>query len=154
MMGKLTVEEWRPLIASSILFEKKMKRRLRGKAFLLTALPVILALAVPIAAAIVFHTALLILLYPVLVLPLAYLGSRSYSSELKKARLEADTQASAVVGKNQLLDILRKIDMMGLDDIDRLKTGRGGRRLAGLPSITERIQNLQGLSSLDSYTAK
>jgi len=154
MMGKLTVEEWRPLIASSILFEKRMKRKLRGKAFLLTALPVILALAVPIAAAIVFHAALLILLYPVLVLPLAYLGSRSYSSDLKKARLEADSQASAVIGKNQLLDILKEIDMMGLDDIDRLKTGRGGRRLAGLPSITERIQNLHGLSSLDRYTAK
>jgi len=121
---------------------------------LLTALPVILALAVPIAAAIVFHAALLILLYPVLVLPLAYLGSRSYSSDLKKARLEADSQASAVIGKNQLLDILKEIDMMGLDDIDRLKTGRGGRRLAGLPSITERIQNLHGLSSLDRYTAK
>jgi len=136
------------------LFEKKIKRRLRGKAFLLTALPVILAIAVPIAAAIMFHTALLILLYPVLVLPLAYLGSRSYSSDLKKARLEADSQSSAVVGKNQLLDVLRKIDTMGLDDIDRLKTGRGGRRLAGLPSITERIQNLQELSSLDRYTAK
>jgi hypothetical protein len=152
MMGKLTIEEWRPLIASSILFEKKMKRRLRGKAFLLTALPVILALAVPIAAAIVFHTALLILLYPVLVLPLAYLGSRSYSSDLKKARLEADTQASAAVGKNQLLDVLKKIDSMGLDDIDRLKIGRGGRRLAGLPSITERIENLQAASSLNSYS--
>ncbi len=136
------------------MFEKKIKRRLRGKAFLLTALPVILAIAVPIAAAIMFHTALLILLYPVLVLPLAYLGSRSYSSDLKKARLEADSQSSAVVGKNQLLDVLRKIDTMGLDDIDRLKTGRGGRRLAGLPSITERIQNLQELSSLDRYTAK
>jgi hypothetical protein len=152
MMGKLTVEEWRPLIASSILFEKKIKRRLRGKAFLLTALPVILALAVPIAAAIVFHTALLILLYPVLVLPLAYLGSRSYSSDLKKARLEADTQASAVAGKGSLLDVLKKIDMMGLDDIDRLKTGRSGRRLAGLPSITERVENLQTVSSLNSYS--
>jgi len=154
MMGKLAVEEWRPLIASSVLFEKKVKRRLRGKAFLLTVMPVILGIAVPIAAAIVLHTALPILLYPVFVLPLAYLGSRSYSSDLKKARLEADTQASAVVGKDLLLDVLKKIDTMGLDDIDRLKTGRGGRRLAGLPSITERIQNLQGLSSLDRYTAK
>ena len=154
MMGKLTVEEWRLLTASSILFEKKIKRRLRGKAFLLTALPVVLAIAVPIATAIVFHTALLILLYPVLVLPLAYLGSRIYSSDLKKARLEADSQASAVVGKDLLLDVLKKIDTMGLDDIARLKTGRGGRRLAGLPSINERIQNLQELSSLDRYTAK
>jgi hypothetical protein len=151
MMGKLSVEEWRLLIASSLLFEKKMKRRLRGKAFLLTALPVILALAAPVAAAIVFHTALLILLYPVLVIPLAYLGNRSYSSDLKKARLESDIQASVVVGKDSLMGVLKKIDMMGLDDIDRLKTGRGGRRLAGVPSIIERIENLQTASSLNSY---
>jgi hypothetical protein len=152
MMERLTLEEWRPLIASSLKFEKKIRRTLRGKAFLLTGLPLIIALAVPIVAAIVFHTALLILLYPVLVLPLAYLGGRSYSSDLKKARLEADTQTSVVIGKNSLLDVLKKIDLMGLDDIDSLKSGRGGRRIAGLPSITERIQNLQTASSLNSYT--
>jgi hypothetical protein len=112
----------------------------------------IIALAVPISAAIVFHLAWLTFLYPVLVLPLAYLGGRSYSSDLKKARLEADTQSSAVVGKNSLLAVLKKIDMMGLDDIDKLKSGRGGRRLASLPSITERIQNLQTVSSLNHYS--
>ncbi len=151
MMGKLTVEEWRPLIASSLLFEKKIRRTLRGKAFLFTGVPLIVALAVPISVAIVFQTPLLILLYPVLVLPLAYLGGKRYSLDLKKARLEADTQASVVVGKNSLLDVLKKIDLMGLDDIDRLKSGRGGRRIAGLPSITERIANLQGMSSLARY---
>jgi len=151
MMGKLTVEEWRPLIASSLLFEKKIRRTLRGKAFLFTGVPLIVALAVPISVAIVFQTPLLILLYPVLVLPLAYLGGKRYSLDLKKARLEADTQASVVVGKNSLLDVLKKIDLMGLDDIDRLKSGRGGRRIAGLPSITDRIANLQGVSSLARY---
>lgn len=151
MMGNLTVEEWRPLIASSLLFETKIRRTLRGKAFLFTGVPLIVALAVPISVAIVFQTPLLILLYPVLVLPLAYLGGKRYSLDLKKARLEADTQASVVIGKNSLLDVLKKIDLMGLDDIDRLKSGRGGRRIAGLPSITERIANLQGMSSLARY---
>jgi hypothetical protein len=83
---------------------------------------------------------------------LAILGGRSYNSDLKKARLEADTQASAVVGKNLLLDVLKKVDMMGLDDIDRLKSGRGGRRLASLPSITDRIENVQRTSSLNGYS--
>jgi hypothetical protein len=152
MMGKLTVEEWRPLIASSLVFEKKVKRSMRGRAFLLTGLPVILALGGTIGVAIVLRMSWVVFLYPVLLLPLAILGGRSYNSDLKKARLDADTQASAVVGKNLLLDILKKIDMMGLDDIDRLKTGRGGRRLAGLPSITERIQNLQTVSSLNHYS--
>jgi hypothetical protein len=147
-MGKFSVEEWRPLIASSLVFEKKTKRALRGRAILVTVLPLLVALAVPIAAAIVFRSPWVTFLYPVLVLPLAFLGNKSYSSDLKKARLEADTQVSAVVGKNALLDVLRKIDLLGLDDIDRLKSGRGGRRVAGLPSITERIDNLQQVSSL------
>jgi hypothetical protein len=152
MMGKLSVEEWRPLIASSLMFEKKTKRALRGRAILLTGLPLIVSLAVPIAAAIVFQSPWVIFLYPVLVLPLAFLGSRSYSSDLKRARLEADTQASAMVGKNELLDVLRRIDMMSLDDIIRLKSGKGGRRVAGLPSITERIENLQQVSSLAGFS--
>ena len=139
------------MIASSLTFEKKMKRRLRGRAFLLTGMPLIVSLVLPIAAAIVLRMAWIIFLYPLLFVPLGILGSKSYGRDLK-ARLAADTQASIVVGKDSLLDVLKKVDMMRLDDIDKLKSGRGGRRLAGLLSITERIQNLQGLSSLDSYT--
>jgi len=119
---------------------------------LLTGVPLIISLAVPISVAILLQMAWIIFLYPILVLPLAYLGGRSYSRDLKKARLEADTQVSALIGKDSFLNVLKKIDMMGLDDIDRLKTGRGGRRLAGLPSITERIENLQTASSLDRYS--
>ena len=152
MMGKLTVEEWRPLIASSIVFENKEKRRLRGRAFLLTGMPLIVSLALPISVAFLLQMTWIIFLYPVLVLPLAYLGSKSYSRDLKKAKLGADRETSVVIGKNSLVDVLKKIDMMGLDDIDRLKTGRGGRRLAGLPSITERIENLQTASLLDRYS--
>jgi len=153
MMGKLTVEEWRPLIASSLVFEKKIKRSMRGRAFLLTGLPVILALGGTIGVAIVLRMSWVVFLYPVLLLPLAILGGRSYNSDLKKARLEADTQATVVVGKNSLLDGLKKINLMGLNDIEKLKTGRGGRRLASLPSITERIENLRTVSSLNSYAA-
>ena len=119
---------------------------------MLTGVPLIISLAVPISVAILLQMAWIIFLYPILVLPLAYLGGRSYSRDLKKARLEADTQVSALIGKDSFLNVLKKIDMMGLDDIDRLKTGRGGRRLAGLPSITERIEHLQTASSLDRYS--
>src|SRR6267378_5799619 len=55
MTGKLTVEEWRPLIASSLVFEKKVRRSMRGRAFLLTGLPVILALGGTIGVAIVLR---------------------------------------------------------------------------------------------------
>jgi hypothetical protein len=152
MTGKLTAEEWRPLIASSLVFEKKTRRELRGRAFLLTGLPLIVSLGVPIGAAILLQMPWITFLYPILVIPIGIVGSRSYSRDLKKARLEADKRGSVIVGKDSLIGVLKKIDLMGLDDIDRLKTGRGGRRLAGLPSITERIENLQTASSLDSYS--
>jgi hypothetical protein len=152
MMGKLTVEEWRPIIASSLVFEKKVKRSMRGTTFLLTGMPLIVALGATIGVAILLQMSWIIILYPALLFPLAILGGRRYNSDLKKARLESDTQTSAVIGKDPLLQVLKKIDMMGLDDIERLKTGRGGRRLASLPSITERIEHLQGVSLLSGYS--
>ena len=153
MMGKLTVEEWRPIIASSLVFEKKIRRSMRGITFLLTGLPLIVSLGGTITAAILLQMSWIIFLYPAFLLPLAILGGRRYNADLKRARLEADSQASSVIGKDPLLQVLKKIDMMGLDDIDRLKSGRGGRRLASLPSITERIDTLQGLSSLASFSS-
>ncbi len=152
MMGKLTVEEWRAIIASSLIFEKKIKRSMRGTTFLLTGLPLIVSLGGTITAAILLQMPWIIFLYPLLLFPLAILGGRRYNSDLKKARLEADTQTSTVMRKDPLLQVLKKIDMMGLDDVDRLKSGRGGRRLASLPSITERIEHLQGVSSLNGYS--
>jgi len=153
MMGKMTVEEWRPVIASSLVFEKKIKRSMRGTTFLLTGMPLIVALGGTIGVAILLQMAWIIILYPALLFPLAILGGRRYNLDLKKARLEADTQTSAVIGKDPLLQALRKIDTMGLNDINLLKSGRGGRRLASLPSVTERIDNLQGLSSLAGFSS-
>jgi hypothetical protein len=126
---------------------------MRGTTFLLTGLPLIVSLGGTITAAILLQMTWIIFLYPALLFPLAILGGRRYNSDLKKARLEADTQTSTVIGKDPFLQVLRKIDTMGLNDIDLLKSGRGGRRLASLPSITERIDNLQGLSSLASFSS-
>jgi hypothetical protein len=91
--------------------------------------------------------------YIVLIIPVGVLGGRRYSFLIKKARLEADTQASAVAGKDLFLNVLRKIDSMSLDDVDRLRRARRGRRMAGLPSISERIENLQGFPSAATYQA-
>ncbi len=151
MMGKLTVEEWRPLIASSLTYEKKLVRSLRGKAFLLTVLPLILVLAGMFAASILLQMSWIIFLYIVLIIPVGALGGRRYSSNMKQARLEADTQASAVTGKDPFLNVLKKIEIMGLNDVNRLKSGRRGRRVAGLPSIPERIENLQGFPSTTTF---
>ena len=103
IVGKLTVEEWRPIIASSLVFEKKIKRSMRGTTFLLTGMPLIVALGGTIGTAILLQMPWIIILYPALLFPLAILGSRRYNSDLKKARLEADSQTSVVMRKDPLL---------------------------------------------------
>ena len=165
MIGMLTVDEWRPLIASSLIYEKKKAESLRGRAFLLTVLPLILVLAGTFAASVLLSMTWIILLYIILVIPVGALGTRRYSSDLKRARLEADTEASAVAGKESLLNTIRKIDAIGLDAVDeggvsdyyhplgQLKSGSRGRRIVGLPSISERIENLQGFPSTATYPA-
>lgn len=148
MIGKLAIEEWRPLIASSILYEKKLVPSLRRKSLILFGLPTILFLTGIFVSTYFLRNALLpLIIFVLLFIPLSIFGSGKYSSYLKRARLEADTQASVLTGKDSFLDVLRKIDMMGLVDIERLKTGKRSRRLAGLPNITERIENLQGFAS-------
>src|SRR3989442_11443014 len=92
----------------------------------------------------------IIFLYPLLFVPLGILGSKSYGRDLK-ARLAADTQASIVVGKDSLLDVLKKVDMMRLDDIDKLKSGRGGRRLARPLNNTQRIPKPPGPTPPHKY---
>src|SRR2546425_9163499 len=84
MMGKLTVEEWRPLIASSIVFENKEKRRLRGRAFLLTGMPLIVSLALPISVAFLLQRKWIFFLYPFLALPLDNWATKTSRRDLKK----------------------------------------------------------------------
>lgn len=145
MIGKLAIEEWRPLIASSILYEKKLVPSLRGKSLVLFGLPTILFLTGIFVSTYFLRNALLLVIILVPLFISLSIGSRKYSSYLKRTRLEADTQASVLTGKDSFLDVLRKIDMMGLVDIERLKTDKRSRRDAGLPNITERIENLSRL---------
>jgi hypothetical protein len=143
MMGRLSVEEWQPLIASSLIYEKKVTRTLRRRLVYAIGL-VFLLLGGPLIASALLRMVWIAVFYVVFVVPAFFLAPRLYYPYVKKARLLADTEASEVVGRDSILDVFKKIDMMGLWDIENRKTRRGGRR--GLPSITERIDNLQRYS--------
>src|SRR5260370_8373729 len=88
MMGKLTVEDWRPIIASSLVFEKKVKRSMRGTTFLLTGLPLIVSLGGTITAPILLQMSWIIFLYPALLFPLPIIAGSPYNSDLMKPTLE------------------------------------------------------------------
>ena len=62
----------------------------------------------------------------------------------KKRRLEADVEAARVLGRDQFLNVLSKIEDFGLDDVVKRTERRGiGRHFSGKPSLPERIANLR-----------
>ena len=141
MMGKLDLEEWQPLMASSILY-----RKLSGfsrRAQLVIALPFIGGLLATGAAMYLLRAGWPIFPGTALLLGAAVLWNLLYNPIEKKWRLQADTEASVLTGKDLFLRVLEKIDNMRLDDVERLKTSWHPRT----PSITERIDNLQGFPS-------
>jgi MFS family permease len=144
MMGRLTVEEWQPLIASSLIYEKKLTRTLRRRIVYAIGL-MFLLLGGPLIASALLRMVWIAVFYVVFVVPAFLLARHLYYPYVKEARLMADSEASEVVGRDSLLDVFKKIDMMGLWDIEKRKTGRGiwNSRSSGMPSITERIDNLE-----------
>ena len=147
MMGKLTPEEWRPLIASSILYQKRLRRSADRRQALYIVFPTFLALlssAIIVGVLRVYWASLIVLL---LIIPLLVLGNRRSRPYLKKAMLEADTKASALTGKESFLEVLRKIDIMRQGDAEMSKADERSRRRLALPSLVERVDNLQGIPS-------
>ena len=137
MLGRLSVDEWKPIIASSIQFEKRTKRSLWGWTILLSSLP--LALLIGIAALVFVYSAIWVpFLYFVLIFPLVYLVNRLAMPYMRRARLKADNESSLTVGKERLLNVLQKIQTTSLDS-----QGQVARTGNVYPTISERIMNLQ-----------
>ncbi len=147
MMGKLTPDEWRPLIGSSILYQKRLRRSADRRQALYIVLPTFLALLSSgiIVGILKINWASLIVL--LLIIPVFVVGNRRSRPYLKKAMLEADTKASALTGKESFLEVLRKIDIMRQGDAEMSKADERSRRRLALPSLVERVDNLQGIPS-------
>src|SRR6266571_5727142 len=147
MMGKLTPDEWRPLIGSSILYQKRLRRSADLRQALYIVLPTFLALLSSgiIVGILKINWASLIVL--LLIIPIFVVGNRRSRPYLKKAMLEADTKASALTGKESFLEVLRKIDIMRQGNAEMSKVDERSRRRLALPSLVERVDNLQGIPS-------
>lgn len=142
LMGSLRPEEWRPLIASSLIRSRTGGNLVRRAALRRLVLPSLLVGLVLVAIAVSFAKEQWTLFVieaagAVSTVVLALL----FAPEAKKAALTIDRRAAEVVGRESFLQVLQKIDGMGLKDVERLKAG--GIRGRFKPSITERIDNLQ-----------
>jgi len=145
LRGKLRPEEWKPLIASSLIF-RKMRWKLLLTKIALDWLPLGLTLVS-------------------LILPLYFLANKSYwlgafalgvpagifivgqagyNLAHKRLMLSADRQAARLVGQQVFLEVLKKIGSFNFEDIEWIR-GRGRPRRAltiDRPGIDERMTNL------------
>lgn len=135
-------------MASSLIYEKKIMRALRWKLRSLTILPIAAVLVILLGLSILLGNFLVAIAFYLVIIILVNLAtSRRRSLMLRNARLEADNQASTIVGKYRLLNVLKKVNAMGLKDIEdrEIPLKRGLVRF--LPTVKERIEHLQGRTS-------
>jgi len=154
MQGKLTPEEWRPLLASSILIRSRMGRKSRILDLVIPLLfpPLILVIflwflwipLLPRLPADWFqgsHVGLIEIIPLLLWVGLVFLFFRITGPYRRRLRFRADEIVSREFGmRNELLESLRKIDSMSIVDTGRFSNA------ARQATIEERIANLQRMS--------
>ena len=129
-------------MASSLVFKKILVENIRAS--YLIALPVLMIVTL-IGAGIstllgnyetLFLFFVLLVDVPILI--------NAIARATKKRRLEADVVIARVLGRDQFLNVLSKIEGFGLDDVVKRTEKRGiGRHFSGKPSVPERIANLR-----------
>jgi hypothetical protein len=150
LVGKLELSEWKPLIASALVFRQMARdKRFRRSASGVAMSYVMTLLLLPVFF---FFTYIPIVLFKVPVstgvlvgLP-AYFGAAfvlirlKFAGRWRKMRLKADQQAAARIGNDVFFQVLEKIDNMRLDDVEKAKRRGFIRRFFYTPSIFDRME--------------
>lgn len=136
-MGKLTPEEWRPLLASTIAYYGSLTRGMLGA--MLPMFAIYLLGPVIIVASFRFFDSAELAPIRYLLLALTFvligLGFAIMSRRMKSLYFKADRQAAELVGKDPLMKSLMKIDSINQSTSAR-RTGRVR------PTLGERINRL------------
>jgi hypothetical protein len=148
MQGVLTVEEWRPIIASSLIFmpwvRRKMVRTLELSALGVLGYAVATFLLLQyfgygvfsFQGSLAFHPAILLTLG----VALFVITGRYFAPEGRQELLKADKKAAELYGRDEFVRALQKIDNMGFSDVQKLEKKK--RSLYNKPSVAERLENL------------
>lgn len=148
MEDLLSVDEWRPIIASALVYRNLYSTSTRKRApYLLVPLISFIALAVVLAflTRTLVYSALLFFAYFLVIIPVL----RSNTRLNYQTSLEADRKAASVVGKEAFLGVLHKIDSLKLADVEKAKKPGFDRRRAvnPTPNIADRIANLEATAA-------
>jgi zinc-ribbon domain len=148
MEGKLSTEDWRPLLASSLVLFKKLSSQ-RNQGFVLRLSPIFIMLGILFALIAVdasspaLVTPAEVVIFGVIALPaigiLSAFRVMYYSQSLG---LVADRRAAELVGREQFLAVLLKLDALKKEDFQN-RNGINWMRYGDLPSLKKRIENMQ-----------
>jgi len=140
LRGRLAAEDWGPILAPSLIFYRKLKRRSTVGTFLrilpalliltgFLVLPEALASPVPLIVGLIVAAVVFLVL-----------GVYSAIRLDRLLVLEADKEAAKVIGSVSLIEALRKFE-----HLRELDAARGGEwpEYGDHPSITKRIASLQ-----------
>jgi hypothetical protein len=141
LKGRLEPEEWRPLLASSLIYEAKLKPKKTLGIVATAVASIILDLAVISLLALLDPKGAVYFVIPAFLGSVVWLlfGIPFVNPFLRSLRLKADRLAAQLVGKEFLLRVLEKINGLELEDKDP------GGRLSRRPSLEERIRALRQL---------
>lgn len=144
LMGKLEPEEWRPIIASSFILHRKIRRKSELGFAVRMGLPIIpiMIMMLLVFPALgerppLFLTAAFIVGLVSVYLALTALASSSSWKHMKRMALKADSESAKYVSRERFLEVLRKLDSLGLEE-------KGFRaHLQPRPTVGDRIRNLE-----------
>ena len=134
---RLAPEEFRPLVASALLYETRV---LKWIALVRAVLVVTLVLAVSAVFSAFsrlgpWGLVSMVTLSVIVGLPMLMLFPFCF----RVGRLSADKRVSRLIGTEDFLRTLEKIDSFRFPDIEKLKRSRLARARSSVPSITQRI---------------
>ena len=150
MKGKLGPEEWRPLLASSLIYEARLSLR-RSIGFIFLSTPIIIdavgwwelfAVSTPASGI----PGLLLIIDIAGLFGALLLSGFLVKRFTRRLRLRADTLAAEHVGRETLERVLEKMKTLGLVDTYAGTWGRGypfsSELMNGRPTLADRITNL------------
>ena len=141
LKGRLEPEEWKPLLASGLIYDAKLKFKKTLGIAATAAASIILDIALITILALFDPKGAVYFVIPALLGSVVYLifGIPFVNPFLRSLRLESDKLATQLVGKEFLLRVLEKINSLELEDKDP------GGRLSRRPSLEERIHAMRQL---------
>lgn len=146
LKDKLTSLEWRPILASQIIYERRSKLSILAR--WLISVPLLIFLWVPTVAilgASYGDNGMALAVF--LLIPITILATWFFSHELRSVRLKADEKAASIVGPREFLNVLEKVDSYHIKDVERRK--RGGFRItisSHFPAIDARMRHIRRLT--------